>query len=169
MYDFIIAFLVCLATYMLHTESHYSAQRGRRPRFPESLIDAAVTIGYLAWFYMIFSDPLRAGPPLYITLLGLAIGVSGILMVVAGAREKRGFGETGRLVTTGIYSRIGNPIYLGMVLAYAGFPLAAGSLLTLASLIAWAPFMLLWRAWEARELEKRFGREYIEYKKRTFF
>ena len=167
---FIAAFVICIAMYVLHTESHYSGSRGRKPMFPEKLISLSVTISYFAWFFMIFSDPFRIATYSFIQIpLGLAIGIIGLVIISKAHKQKDGFKETDSLVTKGMYSRMRHPIYYGMLLAYVGFPLAAGSMLTLASSFVWLGFIIIWIFWEEKGLLKRFGKEYVEYKKKTVF
>ena len=72
---------------------------------------------------------------------------------------------TTAIVTTGPYRLTRNPAYLGMALVYVGIALLAGALWALVPL----PFVLVVidRAVIAREeryLERKFGREYLDYK-----
>jgi protein-S-isoprenylcysteine O-methyltransferase Ste14 len=72
---------------------------------------------------------------------------------------------TTAIVTTGPYRITRNPAYLGMALVYIGIALLAGALWVLVPL----PFVLVVidRAVIAREeryLERKFGREYMDYK-----
>ncbi|MCD4740627.1 isoprenylcysteine carboxylmethyltransferase family protein [archaeon] len=167
--DFILAFLICFITYVIHTESHYSSRKERKPWIPENRIGLFVAIGYFAWFYMMFSDPFKAVPDLITVVISLAVGIIGLFMIIFSAKAKKGFSDANKLATTGIYSKIRNPMYLGMILVYLGFPLAAGSLLTLASVLIWTPIMFMWINWEEKDLTKQFGKEYLEYKKKTLF
>lgn len=60
-------------------------------------------------------------------------------------------------------------MYLGVMLLHLGIPLVFNSMLTLISALIWIPLLFIWKLAEERDLEKRFGKEYLEYKKRTFF
>ena len=77
--------------------------------------------------------------------------------------------ELDHLVTEGIYSKLRNPMYFGIILMHIGFPLASRSLLTLLSAAMWTILIFLWKYMEGKDLEKKFGAEYLEYKRRTFF
>jgi protein-S-isoprenylcysteine O-methyltransferase Ste14 len=75
---------------------------------------------------------------------------------------------TTAIVTTGPYRLTRNPAYLGMALVYAGIALLADAPWVLVPL----PFVLavIDRAVIAREeryLERKFGREYLDYKQRV--
>lgn len=74
-------------------------------------------------------------PPIQSTLAGLALVLSGLCLVAAGGRELivRGHGlpmnafPPSRLVRTGVYAWVRNPMYIGFGLACAGVSIAAGS------------------------------------------
>jgi protein-S-isoprenylcysteine O-methyltransferase Ste14 len=74
-----------------------------------------------------------------------------------------------KLVTTGLYGWIRNPMALGMLLMLEGLGFYFGSL---SLIIFFAPlpvvlYALYIKAVEEPELELRFGKEYVEYKKRV--
>lgn len=170
---FLIAFIFCLTGYVLHTISHFFEYKGYRfgqSKMFEIALTIVIFIGYVGWFLMFFFDPIRIDIADYIAVpLGLAIGVPGLVLFVVSAKSKRGFGELDYLVTDGIYSKLRNPMYVGIMLIHIGFPLTAKSLLTLLSAILWIPLILIWKYMEEKDLEKKFGNEYLEYKKRTIF
>ena len=71
------------------------------------------------------------------------------------------------LVATGIYARVRNPLILGWTISLVGL----GSWLNSVSLIFIAsPLFMLINAWylrniEEKELEKKFGKQYLKYRK----
>ncbi len=78
---------------------------------------------------------------------------------------------TKRLVSSGVYSSCRNPMYLGYILLFAAVGLLLHSLSILFGVI---PGIILWlflytRLIEDKVLEKRFGGDYLEYKKKTPF
>ncbi len=107
--------------------------------------------------------------------------VGAALIVLGGALALsfvRDFGRAGtpvspyststQLVTTGPYRLSRNPGYLGMALVYAGITLVTGSLLALVPLVAVVAVIdrgVVVR--EERFLERRFGEDYLRYKRRT--
>ncbi len=105
--------------------------------------------------------------------VGLVLGLSGLAMVII-ARYTLGGSFSVRakataLVTTGIYSRIRNPIYVGGVIVLIGIAVVLSKPYILAILLVVIP-MQTWRARkEARVLEEKFGDEYREYRRRTWF
>jgi protein-S-isoprenylcysteine O-methyltransferase Ste14 len=170
---FLIAFLLCLAGYIFHTVIHlleYKGYKFAKSKTQQTILTIIIFIGYVGWGFMISLDPIKMNISNYIAIsLGLLVGLTGLVMFVSSAKAKKGFYELDHLVTKGIYFKIRNPMYVGIILMHIGFPLAARSLLTLISVLIWIPLILLWKYWEEQDLEKRFGKEYSEYKKRTLF
>lgn len=101
----------------------------------------------------------------------IALGYSGWLTARLQIREFfTARAEARGLVTTGIYSKIRNPIYVFGLLLFAGI------VLYLAAPWWWLFFLVpiilvqLWRARnEARVLEAKFGDSYRQYRARTWF
>jgi protein-S-isoprenylcysteine O-methyltransferase Ste14 len=95
-------------------------------------------------------------------ILVLGLGMKSCSLKVISGHDRSA------LVTHGIYSYIRNPICLSCVLlafsAAIGFKSAAGLVVAILSLIA---AYLHASLWEERELERRFGSEYCEYKHRV--
>ncbi|HWE87424.1 MAG TPA: isoprenylcysteine carboxylmethyltransferase family protein [Terracidiphilus sp.] len=77
--------------------------------------------------------------------------------------------KASKLVTTGLYSRIRNPIYVFGALMILGVIVFVGRpwwLLVFAVLIP----LQIWRGRkEAKVLQEKFGAEYAEYKRKTWF
>jgi protein-S-isoprenylcysteine O-methyltransferase Ste14 len=114
------------------------------------------------------------GPPwTAMRIAGVAIGISCfLLLALARIQLGRAFSVKAKattLVTTGLYSRIRNPIYIFGGLGIAGFMLWANQPWLLLIFVVLIP-MQVWRSRvEARVLEEKFGAEYVEYKKKTWF
>lgn len=71
------------------------------------------------------------------------------------------------LVTDGVFAHVRHPMYLGTVLMYFAFILLAFSLV---SLIPWVIIIIIYNYLanhEEKELERIFGNDYLEYKKRV--
>ena len=113
------------------------------------------------------------GPPwTAMRIAGVSIGISCfLLLALARIQLGRAFSVKAKattLVTTGLYSRIRNPIYVFGGLGIAGFMLWANQPWLLLIFVL-APIQV-WRSRvEARVLEEKFGAEYVEYKKKTWF
>lgn len=127
-------------------------------------------------------DQLLGFPSLPLTPVAFALGfllmVPGIgLMIWSNralfriGRGSAAFFLTEEVVLRGIYLRTRNPMSLGFYLACVGVGLLAGSLaVTLGSLLVIVPVHLFnLKYFEERELELRFGEEYLDYRSRTPF
>ncbi len=73
-----------------------------------------------------------------------------------------------RLIDTGPYRFTRNPLYLAAILIWLGWSIFFGSLLILAgTVVILSVTSLIVVPWEERNLEKRFGDDYLEYKRTT--
>ena len=73
------------------------------------------------------------------------------------------------LITQGIYSRIRNPIYVFGAMWIAGLVLAIGKPFWLLFFLVLVPMQVIRARKEACVLEKKFGAEYREYRRKTWF
>jgi protein-S-isoprenylcysteine O-methyltransferase Ste14 len=75
-----------------------------------------------------------------------------------------------KLITTGIYSKIRHPLYLGVKLVFLGFALLFKSIIGIILVFIMLIPLHSYRAKkEEQELVKKFGKRYILYKKKTLF
>jgi protein-S-isoprenylcysteine O-methyltransferase Ste14 len=108
-----------------------------------------------------------------VRVVGAVIATVGMLLLVtARIQLGRSFSVTAqarKLVTTGIYSRIRNPIYFFSAMFLCGVAIAIGRPILLLVLLALLPLQV-WRARkEEQVLTEAFGEEYVRYKARTWF
>jgi len=106
---------------------------------------------------------------LIIIFMGILVRVVtiGLVYIVRGGRSRKI--SANELVTEGIYSVCRNPMYLGNILLLLGFGIYANSLLFL--LIFFPFFCFIYLAIIKAEedfLIKRFGEDYIEYKRTSY-
>jgi protein-S-isoprenylcysteine O-methyltransferase Ste14 len=101
----------------------------------------------------------------------IAVGYAGWLTARLQIREF--FAVTAQaqgLVTTGIYSKIRNPVYFFGVLLFTGMALYLSLPRWVLLAILLVVFMQIWRARnEARVLEAKFGDAYRQYRSKTWF
>ena len=123
----------------------------------EALLPSATIPGALRW-------PLGV-------LFVLVGGASSLTFLRAFARAHTAvepWKPTTAIVTTGPYRVTRNPAYLGMALVYAGIAMLAGALWPFATLL---PTLLVIDrgviAREERYLERKFGAEYTDYRRRV--
>jgi len=100
---------------------------------------------------------------IFVMVASTIIIVKGLLWIIRGWDQV--YASGGKLVTTGIYSRMRHPQYSGIILVAAGF------LIQWPTLITMLLFPFLVRMYyrlamkEEKDVEKIFGQEYEEYRK----
>jgi protein-S-isoprenylcysteine O-methyltransferase Ste14 len=103
--------------------------------------------------------------------LGLSlIGLAGVIM--ARYTLGRSFSVKAKataMVTSGIYSRIRNPIYVSGVVVFIGLGFMIWKVIMVAVIVAVILMQIFRARREAQVLEEKFGDEYREYRKRTWF
>lgn len=77
--------------------------------------------------------------------------------------------EANKLITTGLYSKFRNPVYVFGILTIAGIGLYAHSWPLLAAAVIVTPLQFVRARNEAKVLEETFGDEYRTYKAKTWF
>ena len=134
-----------------------------------NIVTLAIVLVFVPFLVLHFWGP----PWTFARIAGLAIGVPCcLLLALARIQLGRAFSveaKASTLVTSGLYSRIRNPIYVFGGLTIAGFLLWVNQPWLLLLLVVLSPIQV-WRSRvEARVLEEKFGAEYLEYKKKTWF
>jgi len=106
-------------------------------------------------------------------LLGIVIAVPcALLLMVARMQLGSAFSveaKASKLVKTGLYSRIRNPIYVFGGLVVIGLLLMAGRPVLLLLLVVLIPLQAVRVRREEQVLAGKFGAEYEEYKRGTWF
>lgn len=168
---FWIWFAICFVCFAIRTLFNYLNSveyKAAGKKRVITFIYVVMGILWFSWFSMNFNDPLKVPLPLWPRVLGLLFFVTGVSLFVFAHAGMGRLKDEGHLVTTGIYSKIRNPMYLGFILWAIGFPLFLQSMLTLASAVLWIVHFLMWKILEEKELQRRFS-WYREYKARTWF
>jgi protein-S-isoprenylcysteine O-methyltransferase Ste14 len=149
-------------------------ERGRILRSWRNFLKLNIVTLAVVVFAVLFLVLQFWGPPwIALRIAGLAIGIPCfLLLALARVQLGRAFSvqaKANTLVTSGLYSRIRNPIYVFGGLAIAGFMLWVNQPWLLLIFVVLIPVQV-WRSRvEARVLEEKFGAEYLEYKKKTWF
>jgi len=132
-----------------------------------------IYLGFLAlglWLDWLWPNPLLPEMLRYI-LGGTLIGL-GLALVLASVRQFKAAGTSFHthkpataILTEGPYQISRNPIYIGLTAVYAGIGIAADApwvwLLLLPALVVMHYGVILR---EERYLERKFGKEYLDYK-----
>jgi protein-S-isoprenylcysteine O-methyltransferase Ste14 len=104
---------------------------------------------------------LLTGFGIFLFVVGFAFYLSTVKILLKGLRSNH-------LITGGTYGLCQNPLYASFILfILPGICFLAGSWFSITtSLVAWAIFKLVIRK-EYEQLERIFGEEYLEYRKKT--
>jgi protein-S-isoprenylcysteine O-methyltransferase Ste14 len=106
-------------------------------------------------------------------IAGIAIAVpSFLLFVLARFQLGKAFSvqaKASTLVTTGLYSRIRNPIYTFGALMIMGIIVWTSKPLLLLVFVVLIPLQIYRVRKEERVLEEKFGTAYLDYKRQTWF
>jgi protein-S-isoprenylcysteine O-methyltransferase Ste14 len=131
---------------------------------------AIVITALLQWLFPMRVIPLTLACLIGITLFfgGLALGFPALLGMIRAKTSPNPNQTPTALVLGGIYRYTRNPMYLGMLISYAGLFIFVQSLwwLLFIPFLAW-----LMTAWviipEEKFLAQKFGEEYVQFKTRV--
>jgi protein-S-isoprenylcysteine O-methyltransferase Ste14 len=133
----------------------------------------AVLVPSICLLLYLFVPGLRQRPWTALRIAGAIVAIVGyLLLITARIQLGKSFSvspQAKELVTHGLYSRIRNPIYVGVGLMWLGVIVALH--------LYWLflPFLVLILAQvfrsgrEARVLREKFGQTYLDYLKQTWF
>jgi protein-S-isoprenylcysteine O-methyltransferase Ste14 len=121
--------------------------------------------------YLIFTS--APGSHDLIRWIGLALSLLGLTgVILARFTLGRSFSvkpKATELITSGIYSRIRNPIYVSGVIFLLGLILMLHQPLFGLILVIIIPMQIIRARQEAKVLEAKFGEAYRQYRERTWF
>jgi protein-S-isoprenylcysteine O-methyltransferase Ste14 len=131
------------------------------------------TLAVALFFAVVFATHAWGMPWTIQHIAGLAIAApSFLLFVLARIQLGDAFSVEAKattLVTTGLYSRIRNPIYTFGGLMIAGVMIWANNPWLLLCFVVLIPLQVLRSRKEERVLTEKFGEAYVEYKRQTWF
>ena len=116
--------------------------------------------------------------PVARAVLGGSLVTFGLLLLLWSIRVQRVIGQgtpmplmaTQNLVVEKPYSYCRNPLFSGVIFLFLGISILFGSISSLVMVLAFSVIILLFnKLVEEKELEKRFGEEYLAYKRTTPF
>ena len=168
----IIGAVLCFVGYATRFALHFY-QYKKQADLPQRVYRFSLVIvflGYLGWGFWCGNDPVKMSIASSLSLpLGIALAVIGFGLFGYSEMKKGSVGEEQELVTTGIYSKVRHPMYIGIILFHIGLPLIFNSFVALMSTVLWAAIIFAWKVFEEKNLVRQFGESYVEYKKRTWF
>jgi protein-S-isoprenylcysteine O-methyltransferase Ste14 len=169
--NFLFLFILCLCLHILRTVYFllkFKKIINPRNKFVFITMFLGMMVLWISWFQMCENDTSKLIIPEALQYFGLVLFILGIFLFIIPIFQLKGLENIDHFVTSGLYSKIRHPMYLGMIFWVIGYPLFLQSKYTLLSSILWIGNILLWRHLEEKELLQTFP-EYKSYKKRTIF
>lgn len=134
-----------------------------------NVITLAVILGAVVWLvmhaYLVDWDAVKVAG-------AVVAGVALVLLVVARLQLGGSFAvkaKAKKLVTTGLYSRIRNPIYVFGAMLLIGMSVVLGNWVLLGLVVVLMPLQAYRARKEEAVLAAAFGEEYVRYKAGTWF
>jgi protein-S-isoprenylcysteine O-methyltransferase Ste14 len=131
------------------------------------LVAPCTVAGLVPWLITGWDDPVggwRAVVGWIMIALGVGFMVHAFLRFVAALGTPAPIAPTERLVVSGVYRFVRNPMYLALFTAITGQALAFGSLvLFVYGVVVLAVTATFVRLYEEPTLRQQFGREYADY------
>jgi protein-S-isoprenylcysteine O-methyltransferase Ste14 len=164
--------IIAIKTIWIRTEIHFSRERVNAQMFKTNAIEALIIIlQILASIYTPIPKTPFNSAIIFTSIVAYIIG--SILALWGRNTMSKSWGIPGvhsakqnKLVTTGPFAFSRNPIYLGFLLLYFGYAAAILSWLIILR-IPLAIYFYKSAKKEEINLEKKFGKEYVEYKSRV--
>jgi protein-S-isoprenylcysteine O-methyltransferase Ste14 len=168
---FYLLLIICIVTHVIRTI--YEILKHTKSLIPNQFSFIIMFINmvllWVSWFLLCKNDIYKTDLPFVALCLGIIIsGLGLIAFLTALFTIKTLESYDGDLLTSGIYSKIRHPMYLGFIFWLIGFPLIFGSVFSMILSLFLICNILFWRFLEEKELLERFP-TYQEYKKKTIF
>jgi len=168
---FYFLFIICIVTHMIRTI--YEILKHKQVLVPNKLSFILMFINmillWVSWFLLCKNDIYKIDLPSLTIYIGLLISVLGLIMFLTALFTIKTLESyEGDLITTGIYSKIRHPMYLGFICWLIGFPLIFDAIFSLIFSFIFICNVLFWRYLEEKELLGRFP-TYADYRKKTIF
>ncbi len=160
-WSFIIAmfFLIAYAIFMI-TKFHFKIKVTKGVVFTHAFIALAAIITFLALVVSEFNLKITS-------VIAVLLIVPGVILIFRAFRDLKSqvFVPETLLVQHGVYKRVRNPIYSGIILTAFGCVFLTFSALVLTYAAVLLVYYLFIIRTEERELTGRLGEDYINYKK----
>lgn len=124
---------------------------------------------WLSWFAIGALAPTRIAVPDVVRWTGLGAVLAGAAVSVGGMWQLGGVENIDHLVTTGLFSKVRHPMYLGFILWIVGWCAYTGAPANLFLAPAGLASVLLWRHLEEAELSSAYADEYRGYRASTWW
>ena len=133
----------------------------------------ALIVPFVVLLLYLFVPGLRQKPWTVLRIAGAIVALAGyILFITARLQLGKSFSvapQARQLVTHGLYARIRNPIYVFVGVMWLGLIVALQLNWLFVPFVALLVMQLIRAGQEAKVLQERFGRAYLNYREQTWF
>lgn len=133
-----------------------------------AVVFVAMSVMLASWPVMCPLDPWRIATPDAVRWIGSGLVTGALILAVGGLVQLRGLENIDHLVTTGLYSRIRHPMYVGFILFIVGWVVRYGAAASVIVAAVCIGNILYWRQLEEGALESLYGEDYRSYRRRTW-
>jgi len=133
-----------------------------------AMVFMAMCFMLASWPTMCPRDPWRIAFPGILHTIGIVTVIAGLALAIGGLIQLRGLENIDHLVTTGLYSRIRHPMYMGFILWIVGWVVCYGAIVSLVVGLVCIANILYWGHLEERALEVQFGQDYRDFSRKTY-
>jgi protein-S-isoprenylcysteine O-methyltransferase Ste14 len=146
-----------------------SGRVSSRNRLVFAIILCAMCLMWASWFNMCPMDPYPFSFPSWVKWIGFGIFLLGLGLSLGALIQLKGVENISHFVTTGLFSRIRHPMYIGFILWILGWAVFHGALFSLLIGFVALGNVLYWIQNEDRELQLKYGEIYLKYRQGTWF
>jgi len=140
-----------------------------KSRIVFAMIFAVMCLMWASWFSLCPLDPFRLSLPGPLRGAGLGVIILGLGLAIGGIVQLRSLENIDHLVTTGLFSKLRHPIYIGFICWILGWAIYHGAILSLVIGFLGIGNILYWRRLEEENLESWYGEAYRTYRRGTWF
>jgi len=167
-----VGLAMCLGGLGIRTGYELLKRTGRADtenRLVFGVVFVAMCLMLSSWPVMCLSDPTRLVLPGAVHLAGLGVLTAGLALALGGLIQLRGVENIDHLVTTGLFSRLRHPMYLGFVLWITGWVIYRGAATSVFPALLGIGSVFLWRRFEEERMEACYAEVYRKYRESTWF
>ena len=169
--EFYIWLIICIITHIVRSiyEIYKTTKNIKISKFGFVLLFINMFLLWASWFSMCEVDVYKLEIPGIIKYTGLGFVIFGaIVFFVSLFTIKSLESFEGGLITKGIYAVLRHPMYFSFILWIIGFSVFQRAFVSFSLSPIFILNILFWRYNEEKLLIKKY-REYLDYKKKTFF
>ncbi len=169
---YLLFLIICLSGLIIRT-SYEVCKKAGYIGTKNVFIFAVVFIGMcsmlLCWPFISYTDPYKFELPDFFKIPGISALIAGLIIASGALLQLKKLENTEHLVTNGFFSKIRHPMYTGFILWICGWIIFYGAVASILAAIFSIANILYWRRLEEQNLKLRFGDDYQEYLKKTWF